>query len=83
MEAKHLQEPLLDAGSSRNSRETEMRTIYVNNPLANKPFKYKKNNISTTKYNLITFLPKNLFEQFTRLANLYFLFIAILQVCFS
>jgi phospholipid-translocating P-type ATPase (flippase) len=79
MEAKHLQEPLLDAGSSRDSREKEMRTIYVNNPLANKPFKYKKNNISTTKYNLITFLPKNLFEQFTRLANLYFLFIAILQ----
>ena len=31
------------------------------------------NKISTSKYNFITFLPKNLFEQFSKLANLYFL----------
>lgn len=31
------------------------------------------NEISTSKYNLVTFLPKNLLEQFSRLANLYFL----------
>ena len=35
--------------------------------------------ISTTKYNIFTFLPKNLFEQFHRLANIYFLFIVILN----
>ena len=33
----------------------------------------------TTKYNIFTFLPKGLFYQFMRLANVYFLFTAILQ----
>lgn len=31
------------------------------------------NKISTSKYGLLTFLPKNLLEQFSKLANLYFL----------
>ncbi|CAF3810623.1 unnamed protein product [Rotaria socialis] len=30
------------------------------------------NRIKTTRYNVITFLPKNLFEQFHRVANVYF-----------
>ena len=34
------------------------------------------NIITTTKYNILTFLPKNLFEQFSRIANFYFLIIA-------
>lgn len=38
------------------------------------------NEISTAKYTLLTFLPVNLFEQFMRVANLYFLLCAILQV---
>ena len=37
------------------------------------------NQIHTTKYTLLTFLPKNIFEQFHRLANLYFLLIIILN----
>lgn len=37
------------------------------------------NRIRTAKYSLITFLPKNLFEQFRRVANFYFLVIVILQ----
>ncbi|CAL4902489.1 unnamed protein product [Urochloa decumbens] len=36
------------------------------------------NSISTTKYNLFTFLPKSLFEQFRRVANVYFLATACL-----
>ncbi|CAL4895276.1 unnamed protein product [Urochloa decumbens] len=36
------------------------------------------NSISTTKYNLLTFLPKSLFEQFRRVANVYFLATACL-----
>ncbi|CAF3414041.1 unnamed protein product [Rotaria socialis] len=35
-------------------------------------YKHKTNRIKTTRYNLITFLPKNLFEQFHRIANIYF-----------
>jgi len=38
------------------------------------------NEISTAKYTLLTFLPVNLFEQFLRVANLYFLLMAILQL---
>jgi len=40
----------------------------------------QKNYISTSKYNIITFLPKNLFEQFKRIANFYFLCLLIMQV---
>lgn len=45
-----------------------------------KPLRYCSNYVSTTKYNLITFLPKALYEQFNRVANLYFLVAAILSV---
>eukprot|EP00045_Choanoeca_perplexa_P017396 m.252596 g.252596 ORF g.252596 m.252596 type:complete len:1171 (+) comp17526_c0_seq21:223-3735(+) len=40
---------------------------------------YLANDISTTKYTIFTIIPKNLFEQFHRLANVYFLFIVILN----
>ncbi|POI33158.1 hypothetical protein CIB84_003089 [Bambusicola thoracicus] len=40
---------------------------------------YSGNRIQTTKYTWLTFLPKNLFEQFHRLANLYFLFLVVLN----
>ena len=39
----------------------------------------RSNSIRTTKYTIFTFLPKNLFEQFHRFANWYFLFIIILN----
>ncbi|OVA09139.1 Cation-transporting P-type ATPase [Macleaya cordata] len=55
------------------------RTIYCNDREANLPVKFKGNSISTTKYNILTFLPKGLFEQFRRVANLYFLMISILS----
>uniref|UniRef100_A0A2K5JVR6 Phospholipid-transporting ATPase n=1 Tax=Colobus angolensis palliatus TaxID=336983 RepID=A0A2K5JVR6_COLAP len=37
------------------------------------------NRLKTTKYTLLSFLPKNLFEQFHRPANVYFVFIALLN----
>ncbi|KAG7509662.1 putative phospholipid-transporting ATPase VD [Solea senegalensis] len=40
---------------------------------------YKGNAIRTTKYRLLTFIPMNLFQQFRRAANLYFLFLALLN----
>ncbi|XP_075040995.1 phospholipid-transporting ATPase IC-like [Mixophyes fleayi] len=44
-----------------------------------KKSKYAKNEIKTSKYNVITFLPLNLWEQFRRIANAYFLFLLIIQ----
>jgi phospholipid-translocating ATPase len=41
--------------------------------------KYMGNKIRTTKYTMLTFLPKNLIEQFHRVANLYFVFIQFLN----
>ncbi|XP_062899271.1 phospholipid-transporting ATPase VD-like isoform X1 [Mobula hypostoma] len=40
---------------------------------------YMTNRIQTTKYTLLNFIPMNLFEQFRRAANLYFLFLVILN----
>lgn len=37
------------------------------------------NGISTGKYNALTFIPKNLLEQFSKIANVYFLIIGIMQ----
>ncbi|CAL5188826.1 unnamed protein product [Lathyrus oleraceus] len=53
------------------------RTIFCNDRQANLHLRFKGNSISTTKYNFFTFLPKGLFEQFRRVANLYFLTISI------
>ncbi len=41
--------------------------------------KYIDNTISTTKYNIFSFLPKSLLLQFLQVANIYFLFISILS----
>ncbi|KAI4387367.1 hypothetical protein MLD38_005205 [Melastoma candidum] len=51
------------------------RVVYCNQPKMHKkkPFKYRSNYISTTRYNMLTFLPKAFFEQFRRVANIYFL----------
>lgn len=58
------------------------RVVFCNEPLQHKakPYKYPKNYVSTTKYNVVTFLPKALFEQFRRVANLYFLLAAALSI---
>ncbi|THW87570.1 phospholipid-translocating P-type ATPase [Aureobasidium pullulans] len=55
------------------------RIIHLNNPPANAANKYVDNHVSTSKYNFATFLPKFLFEQFSKYANLFFLFTAVLQ----
>ncbi|RFU34933.1 hypothetical protein B7463_g1346, partial [Scytalidium lignicola] len=55
------------------------RIIHLNNPPANSANKYVDNHISTAKYNFATFVPKFLFEQFSKFANLFFLFTAALQ----
>uniref|UniRef100_H3DDW4 Phospholipid-transporting ATPase n=1 Tax=Tetraodon nigroviridis TaxID=99883 RepID=H3DDW4_TETNG len=56
------------------------RKIWANDREHNLSFKYATNAIKTSKYNVFTFLPLNLFEQFQRIANAYFLFLLVLQV---
>ncbi|RPD56361.1 phospholipid-translocating P-type ATPase [Lentinus tigrinus ALCF2SS1-7] len=67
------------------------RTVFVNQPLPDHYYDPKKrhkvlkehvyctNQVITSKYTVITFLPRNLLEQFRRIANIFFLAIAILQ----
>ncbi|KAF4121317.1 phospholipid-transporting ATPase [Geosmithia morbida] len=55
------------------------RIIYLNNPPANAANRYVDNHVSTAKYNVITFFPKFLMEQFSKFANVFFLFTAGLQ----
>ena len=55
------------------------RLIFANGVEFNSIQGYSSNYISSTKYNLITFLPKCLFQQFRRIANIYFLVTAVLQ----
>ncbi|KAJ2844758.1 hypothetical protein J3B02_004873, partial [Coemansia erecta] len=42
-------------------------------------YDFPKNAISTARYNVVTFLPAQLAAQFSKVANVYFLFIAALQ----
>lgn len=53
--------------------------FFINDNLKNEPLDIKDNVIDQSKYSIITFLPKALLYQFYRLANDYFLIIAILQ----
>ena len=62
------------------SKDKQLYTFYVNDNEANKrDYKFKDNKVDTTKYNVVTFLPKALFIQFMRPANIYFLVCAIIQ----
>lgn len=56
----------------------ESRTVFINKEQP--PNKCMSNSISTAKYSVFSFLPKFLFEQFRRYSNIFFLFIALLQV---
>lgn len=68
----------------KKKKETSRtRTVSSNlllpRPDVENPFPPANNRVKTTKYTALSFLPKNLFEQFHRLANVYFVFIALLN----
>nr|XP_031846306.1 probable phospholipid-transporting ATPase IF isoform X1 [Nomia melanderi]XP_031846314.1 probable phospholipid-transporting ATPase IF isoform X1 [Nomia melanderi] len=61
------------------SRYTDQRNIIISP--SNEPSRtiFPKNRIVSKKYTIWNFVPKNLFEQFRRIANLYFLITAIVS----
>lgn len=72
--------------SARNEPEDRKRVVVPNHmvppktPRKDHPNGRRPNNrVRTTKYTLLSFLPRNLLEQFHRVANLYFIFIVLLN----
>lgn len=64
----------------RNTYVEKERRVKANAREYNEKFSYANNHIKTSKYNIFTFLPINLFEQFQRVANAYFVVLLILQL---
>jgi phospholipid-transporting ATPase len=68
------------AMSQKEINDEDARLIYINDHgKTNERFQFAGNSIRTGKYSIITFLPRNLFEQFHRVAYIYFLAIAVLN----
>lgn len=73
-------------GKPKHQRQEDKQWVVVSNlpfeefPHHENPNRhYRGNRIKTSKYTLLSFLPKNLFEQFHRFANFYFLGIVVLN----
>ncbi|XP_077984913.1 putative phospholipid-transporting ATPase IA [Glandiceps talaboti] len=65
------------SGATEQAEVAEVRSIYLN--YRPQSVKYVSNSVSTAKYNLLTFFPKFLFEQFRKYSNLFFLCITLTQ----
>ena len=65
------------SSNSKSVVEEDIYAVFINNPEMND--QNENNKIHTSKYKWFNFLSKILMEQFSRLANAYFLVIAILQ----
>ena len=76
-----MKEVLIPNRESAGSRESALdkgeRSIHL--PVTN-PKTFITNSIKTCKYNCATFIPKNMWEQFHKAANIYFIAIAVLQM---
>jgi phospholipid-transporting ATPase len=72
-------EKITPDNETKKGNELSHEFYIDNNPLNKQQYRHKTNRISTTKYNIFIFLPKALLFQFFRLANVYFLIIAIIQ----
>lgn len=53
------------------NEQEQLLSFHINDNKSNKKYKISNNRISTTKYNYLTFLPKGLLLQFTRLPNIF------------
>ncbi|CAL5869103.1 uncharacterized protein PFLUO_LOCUS3331 [Penicillium psychrofluorescens] len=74
-------------GEADQEPEQENRTVYFNIPIPESErdedghlrMVYPRNKIRTSKYTPLTFIPKNIWLQFHNIANIYFLFVIILN----
>jgi hypothetical protein len=66
-------------GGAYEQEPITKRVFHINDPARNSKYKFASNGIKTSRYNLISFVPVNLFEQFRRLANFYFLCTVLLD----
>lgn len=62
-----------------NTQSQSGRQIFFNDPLRNAPYATISNVIITSKFTIFTFLPKFLYQSFTKMANFFFLVVCILQ----
>ena len=69
----------IDKKEEKEEKKEKFIEFYINDNKKNSPYKLKDNTLTTTKYNLFTFIPKGLLYQFSRWSNIYFLFTAIIQ----
>ncbi|XP_078802199.1 putative phospholipid-transporting ATPase IF isoform X10 [Oryzias latipes] len=64
--------------------QSDTRTVYVANRFPQNghyiPQRFADNRIISSKYTVWNFVPKNMFEQFRRIANFYFLIIFLVQL---
>jgi Phospholipid-translocating ATPase N-terminal len=70
---------LLNATAGSDLQPVVLRSFEINKIKQNS-LAFCNNQITTSKYTVLTFLPKNLIDQFSKLANIYFLLMMILQV---
>uniref|UniRef100_G1LS43 Phospholipid-transporting ATPase n=2 Tax=Ailuropoda melanoleuca TaxID=9646 RepID=G1LS43_AILME len=71
---------LVESQSEDRQSEEQVRYLQANGRELNSKFGYPNNTIKTSRYSVLNFLPLNLFEQFQRLANAYFLILLFLQL---
>lgn len=73
-----LEDSRKTAGCCSKRRAKDNIRVYEINDDNNKTY-YGVNAVTTTKYNVVTFLPKALMYQYMRFANIYFVIVAILS----
>lgn len=85
MKKREFAEMRKEGRKRRKRKEDKKRVVVSNLPFEGRADKenpnrhYCRNEIKTSKYTVLSFVPKNIFEQLHRFANLYFVGIAILN----